>query len=67
MALYLLPTQNNGHVERPSRTLAILGSAAEDVLAIPEPHTASDLGRTESFTEWKALQVERIKGVMRRR
>lgn len=65
MPLYLLPTPNNGYVERPSKTLAKSCFATEDVLAIPEPHKAIDLKKAERFTKWKVLQMGRVKGVMR--
>ena len=67
MALYLIPTNKNVYIERRSKSLAKLGFATEDVLAMPEPHKASDLGKPERFTSWKALKalkVESIKGVM---
>lgn len=64
MAIYLLPVPKNGYVERPSRVIAVPSISTED-LAMPELHAASDFGKTERFTSWKALQVKGIKGVMR--
>ena len=65
MAIYLLPTYKSGYLERRLKRLATSGVAADDLIAIPEPNTASALGKTESFTKWKTLKVEGIKGGMR--
>ncbi len=65
MALYLLPTPRNAHIERAPKTLAQLRFATEVVLAMPAPNPASILGKAERFTNWKTLQVENIKGAMR--
>ena len=65
MALYFLPQIKDRYIERPSKTLAKSRFATEDVLAMPESNTASNLGMATRFTRWKALQVESVKGVMR--
>lgn len=64
MALYLLPTYEIGYLERRLKRMATSDFAVEDVIAIPEPNTASALVKMESFSEWKALQVERTERVM---
>ncbi len=64
MAIYLLPSPKNGHVERPLRKVAT-SSISKEYLPMPELRAASDVRPGKRLANWKARQVKYFKGVMR--